>query len=206
MHSEYSATQEGLRVVFCTQFQRLHLQAYVLTGCPKLAVDCVLEAFDTVSDSFVASPEFAYEASKLATVRSGLRRVLPAIKQHALNESMNTDRLLSINSGNETAISRETFLASLHRLDVFHRAVLLLCLYEGYRTHEVSLLLRLPRNTIQQGMIHALLTLVSSLTRTDADDLHEKDILPTAQPMQNMGRDHNSQTYPATAATCARSH
>jgi DNA-directed RNA polymerase specialized sigma24 family protein len=56
-------------------------------------------------------------------------------------------------------------------LDVFHRAVLLLCLYEGYRAHEVSLLLRLPRNTIQQGMIHALLSLVSSLTGTDADDL-----------------------------------
>jgi hypothetical protein len=206
MHSEYTATQEGLRSVFGTQFQRLHLQAYVLTGCPKLAADCVLEAFETVSDSFVASPEFAYEASRLATIKSGLRRVLPAIKQHALNESTNADGLLSINSGNKITISQETFLASLHRLDVFHRAVLLLCLYEGYRAHEVSLLLRLPRNTIQQGMIHALLTLVSSLTGTDEDDLHVKDILPAAQPMQNMGRDHNSQTYPATAATCARSH
>lgn len=178
MHSESTATQEALRVVFCTQFQRLHLQAYVLTGCPKLAVDCVLEAFDMVSDSFVASPEFAYEASRLATIKSGLRRVLPEIKQHALNESMNADRLLPIYSGNETTISRETFRASLHRLDVFHRAVLLLRLYEGYRAHEVSLLLRLPRNTIQQGLIDALLALVSSLTGADVDDHHVKDILP----------------------------
>src|SRR5277367_6676682 len=45
---------------------------------------------------------------------------------HALNESMNPHGLLPINSGNETTISLETFLASLHRLDVFHRAVLLL--------------------------------------------------------------------------------
>ena len=131
-----------------------------------------------VSDSFVASPEFAYEASRLATIKSGLRRVLPEIKQHALNESMNADRLLPIYSGNETTISRETFLASLHRLDVFHRAVLLLRLYEGYRAHEVSLLLRLPRNTIQQGLIDALLALVSSLTGADVDDHHVKDILP----------------------------
>jgi hypothetical protein len=148
----------------------------------------------------------AYEASKLATIKSGLRRVLPEISQHALNESMNADRLLPIYSGNETTISRETFLASLNRLDVFHRAVLLLRLYGGYRAQEVSLLLRLLRNTIQQGMIHALLALVSSLTGSDADDLDVKDILPAAQPTQNMGRNHNSQTHPAAAATCARSH
>jgi hypothetical protein len=206
MKSEYTATQEALRAVFSTQLQRLLLQAYTFTECPRLSVDCVLEAFDMVSDSFVASPEFAYEASRLATIKSGLRRVLPAIKQHALNESIITDRLLPIYSGNETTITPETFLASLLRLNVFHRAVLLLRLYEGYRAHEVSLLLRLPRNTIQQGMIHALLALVSSLTGTDADDLHVKNILPATQPVQNMGRDHNSQTCPAPAATCARSH
>jgi hypothetical protein len=47
----------------------------------------------------------AYEASKLATIKSGLGRVLPEISQHALNESMNADRLLPICSGNETTIS-----------------------------------------------------------------------------------------------------
>ena len=124
---------------------------------------------------------------------------------HALNESMNPDGLLPINSGNETTISRETFLASLHRLDVFHRAVLLLRFYDGYRAHEVSLLLRLPRKTIQQGLIDVLLALMSSLTGTDVDDLHVKDILP-AQPMRNMRRNQNSQTHPAAAAMCARSH
>jgi len=92
----------------------------------------------------------AYEASKLATIKSGLRRALPEISQHVLNESMNADRRLPIYSGNETTISRETFLASLNRLDVFHRTVLLLRLYGGYRAHEVSLLLRLQRNAIQQ--------------------------------------------------------
>src|SRR5277367_4372278 len=43
MHSESTATQEALRAVFCTQLQRLHLQTYVITGFPKLSVDCVME-------------------------------------------------------------------------------------------------------------------------------------------------------------------
>jgi hypothetical protein len=42
-----------------------------------------------------------------------------------------------------------------------------------------------------KGMIHALLALVSCLTGSDADDLHVRDILPAAQPTQNMGRNHN---------------
>jgi hypothetical protein len=205
MHSEYTAARKALRAVFCTQFQRLHLQAHVLTGCPNLAVECVLEAFDIVNDSFVASPEFAYEASKLATIKSGLRRVLPEIRQRALNESLHDDRLLPIYPG-ETTISREAFLASLHQLDVFHRAVLLLRLYEGYRAHEVSLLLRLPGNTIQQGTIRALLSLVSSLTGTDPNILQMNAVLSTAQPMRDMEPAHKSQPHPAADATCARSH
>jgi hypothetical protein len=205
MHSESTATQEALRVVFCTQFQRLHLQAYVLTGCPKLAVDCVLEAFDMVSDSFVASPEFAYEASRLATIKSGLRRVLPEIKQHALNESMNADRLLPIYSGNETTISRETFRASLHRLDVFHRAVLLLRLYEGYRAHEVSLLLRLPPEH-DSARVDRCTSCPGVLPHWNRRRRSPCEGYFAAQPMRNMGRHQNSQTHPAAAAVCARSH
>ena len=33
-------------------------------------------------------------------------------------------------------------------------------------------------------------------TGSDADDLNVKDILPAAQPTQNMGRNHNSRTHP----------
>jgi diphthamide synthase subunit DPH2 len=37
--------------VFCSHLQQLHLEAYVLTGCPELAADCVLEAFAAMRSS-----------------------------------------------------------------------------------------------------------------------------------------------------------
>jgi hypothetical protein len=49
------------------------LLALVITGCPYIASECVLEAFDAVKDSYLASPEFAYEASRLATIKRGVK-------------------------------------------------------------------------------------------------------------------------------------
>jgi hypothetical protein len=175
MHNGRGGTHEAVTAAFSTQFRRLHLQALVITGCPHLACECVLEAFDAVNDSYLASPEFAYEASKLATIKSGLRKVTSEIKQHAPGESGRGDKRAndistsSVTSG-AAVVTRDNFVAALLQLNVFHRALLLLRLLEGYRAHEVALLLRLPSNTIQKGLVEALLSLVITFNRTPAAD------------------------------------
>jgi hypothetical protein len=192
-----------MTVAFCTEFQRLHLQAHIITGCPHLASECVLEGLDVVSGSFVASPEFAYEASKLATIKAALRRVSSEIKQHAFNESASWNKTARIypalRAAGVSENSRETVLSSLLRLNAFYRALLLLRLYEGYRVHEVALLLHLPSITVREGMINALLSLLAALHGIGAED-QVKDISLMPRPLQSIGRDHDSQRHPATAA------
>jgi hypothetical protein len=203
MRSEARATSEAVRVAFCTQLQRLHLQAHVITGCPNLASECVLEALDVVNGSFVASPEFAYEASKLATIKAGLRRVSSEINQQAFDESASGSKTARIYpvlcATGVSEISRETVLSSLFRLNTFYRALLLLRLYEGYRVHKVALLLHLPSITVRGGMINALLSLLAVLHGIGAE-IQVKDISLTPRPLQSIGRDHDAQRHPATAA------
>jgi len=87
-----------------------------------------------VNGSFVTSPEFAYEASKLATIKAGLRRVSSEIKQQAFDESASGSKTARIypvlRAAAVSEISRETVLSSLLRLNAFYRALLLLRLYE----------------------------------------------------------------------------
>jgi hypothetical protein len=209
MYDEARAISEAVRVTFCTQFQRLHLQADVITGCPHLASECVLEALDMVNGSFVASPEFAYEASKLATIKAGLRRVSSEIKQQAFDESARggkTARIYPVlRAAAVSEISRETVLSSLFRLNAFYRALLLLRLYEGYRVHEVALLLHLRSIAVRGGMINALLSLLAALHGIGAED-QVKDISLTPRALQSIGRDHDAQRHPATAAIRTGGH
>jgi DNA-directed RNA polymerase specialized sigma24 family protein len=203
MHSEARATSEAVRMAFCTQFKRLHLQAHVITGCPHLASECILEALDVVNGSFVASPEFAYEASKLATIKAALRRVSSEIKQHAFDESASGSEMARIypalRAAGASDFSTDTVLSSLLRLNAFYRALLLLRLYEGYRVHEVAVLLHLPSITVRGGMMNALLSLLAALHGIGAED-QVKDISLTPRPLQSIRRDHDAQRCPATAA------
>jgi DNA-directed RNA polymerase specialized sigma24 family protein len=195
MHKDSNATREAVRVTFCTQFRRLHLQALVITGCPYQASECVLEAFDEMDGSYVASPEFAYEASELATIKSGLRKVAFEIKLHALDETGKSNKEATNASASSTAsevaiVTMEKLFTSLLQLNAFYRALLLLHLYEGYRAHEVALLLRLPSNTIQNGFAKALLSLVSIFNGTATDD-HEKAASSTSRFGRRIAQDQD---------------
>jgi hypothetical protein len=192
MYDDARATSEAVRVTFCTQFQRLHLQAHVITGCPHLASECALEALDVVNGSFVASPELVCEASNLATIKAGLRRrVSSEIKRHAFDESGSRSKPARIypalRAAGVSEISTETVLSSLLRLNAFYRALLLLRLYDGYRVHEVALLL------------------LAALYGIGAED-QVKYISVMPEPMQSIGRDHDAQRHPATAAIPARGY
>jgi hypothetical protein len=152
--------------VFCNELDKLHLLACILTGSSSSADECILDAFESVHNSFLASPDFAYDTAKLATIKLSLRRVANEIKDHAFDDSARHNpgqngvevRALKLESG-----GCEQFLAAILKLNAFHRAVLLLRVYERYRAHVAAVLLRLPSSIVERGKVHALVSLVTQI-------------------------------------------
>lgn len=169
--SKVDSDCDALCRVFDSQLQELHLQAYIVTGSPHAASECVAEAFETLQNAFLASPEFAYEAAKLATIKCALRRVASDIRHHAFHDAADNDRrhnhYHSLEPSGLEEACRERFLTSILQLNAFHRAVLLLRMYEHYRVYFVALLLRLPLSTIEQGITKAVELLVVSIHGTE---------------------------------------
>jgi DNA-directed RNA polymerase specialized sigma24 family protein len=152
---------------FCSHLQHLHLEAHVLTGCPNIAADCVIEAFSAVLDSYLASPTFAYQAAKLATIKIGLSKIAPDVLRLASSEAK---RAPDDNPGKNAfsavpldTIIRERLLISLLQLNPLHRALLVLRLYERYRIHDVALLLRLSPATVKRWLPDAISTMAASI-------------------------------------------
>jgi DNA-directed RNA polymerase specialized sigma24 family protein len=166
-HSKHDVVCE----VFCSHLQQLHLEAYALTGCPELAADCVLEAFAAMRSCYLASPDFAYKAAKLATIKSSLRKIAPEVLRHCGSDSKRKvggagQKTISLNAWSDTIV-RERFLISLLRLNAFYRALLVLRLYERYRIYDVALLLRLPPARIKCWLPNAISALVASIQDSD---------------------------------------
>jgi len=165
---------DALCRVFHSQLQELHLQAYVVTGSPHVASECVIEAFEASQNAFLASSEFAYEAAKLATIKCALRRVAADIRHHAFHDAADNNwgltRDRSLHSSDLETACQERFLTSILQLNAFHRAVLLLRFYEHYRAYIVALLLRLPLSTIERGNRKAVELLVASIHGTETHD------------------------------------
>jgi hypothetical protein len=104
--------------------------------------------------------------------------VASEIAQYALGEVGRGDKRandLSTSSAISGAavVTKVGLIAVLLQQNVFHRALLLLRLLEGYRAHEVAVLLRLPSNTIQSGLLEALLSLTTVFNGTTTDE-HRK--------------------------------
>lgn len=156
---------EAIGKVFSSELQKLYLLAHILTGSPDAASECIVEAFERLKESFLASPDFAYEAAKVATIRASLRRVAPEIRHLAFQETTAQGRArdLSLPHRDLEITCRENLLRSILQLNAFHRAVVLLRLYERYRIYAVSLLLRIPASAVQQGLVKALPLLMSSI-------------------------------------------
>ncbi len=167
MKSEINPDCNAVSGIVCAHLDRLYLQAYILTASQDAASECVLEAFDSLQNLFVVSPAFVYEAVKLATIKSALRRVASEIRNPATYASVNSDLLSNHNSDLRLfaleQIGREKLLPSILKQNSFHRALLLLSFYEGFRTRAVSLLLRLPMNVIERGKINAIESLMASI-------------------------------------------
>jgi DNA-directed RNA polymerase specialized sigma24 family protein len=172
--NKVNSDQDAVSEVFCAHLERLHLQAYILTGSPSVANECVVEAFEVLQGSFLAAPEFAYDAARLATIKSALRRVAPDIRHFALHDSAGRNEApnhySSLGAFSLEKVCRERFLTSILQLNVLHRAVLLLRMYEHYRAYVASVLLRLPVNVIERGKIRAIELLVGSIHAADTRD------------------------------------
>jgi hypothetical protein len=171
-HSNHDVVCE----VFCCQLEHLHLEAHVLTGCPELGAHCVLEAFAAMRNSYLASPAFAYEAAKLATIKSSLRKIAPEVLRHCASDSKRevggvAQRTICVDAWSDTIV-RERLLVSLLRLNAFYRALLVLRLYERYRICDVALLLRLPAAGIRCRLPDAISALVASIQDSDGKDAY----------------------------------
>lgn len=159
----------ALSEVFCSQLGRLHLLASILTGSSEAASECIVEAFESLHDSFLVSREFAYETARLATIKHGLRKVMKEIRHYALSDTTDhitvcTIRMRVPNLGTTCA---DCFLVSIQQLNAFDRAVLLLRVYEQYRPHVVALWLRLPSPLIERRKVHAISSLTSLIHGRD---------------------------------------
>lgn len=189
MHQHHS-NHDVVCETFCSHLQHLHLEAHVLTGCPELAADCVLEAFAAMQGSSLARPAFAYEAAKLATIKSSLRKIAPEVLRHSAGDSKREVggsglKIISADLWPAT-IFREKCLVSLLQLNAFHRALLVLRLYEHYRIYEVALLLRLPPTRIRCCLPDAISALVESIQAPDGKGAYDvAPAFPHARPGQS---------------------
>jgi hypothetical protein len=132
-----------------------------------MAADCVLEAFSDVQDSYLASPTFAYQAAKLATIKIGLSKIALDVRRLASTETKREPR---DNPGKNTfsaipldTLVRERLFVSLLQLNSLHRALLVLRLYERYRIYDVALLLRLSPATVKRCLPDAISTMAASI-------------------------------------------
>lgn len=150
--------------VFCAEAERLHLLAWILTGSAQAASECVIDAFREARNSFLASPEFAYDRAKLATIKVALRRVADEIKEHATRDlALTSNHNDGLGAFDLDRISGKHFLAAILDLNAFYRAVLLLRIYENYRNHVAGLLLRLAPAVVERGQVHAIVSLVGQI-------------------------------------------
>jgi hypothetical protein len=182
MTARFDSDGSAMSTVFCTELERLHLMAYILTGSLEAAGECVVSASRDVEGSFLASPAFAYDTAKLATIKLALRSVADEIREHALRDSPNHHPRIGPGDCDLSTNSGKRFLAAILQLNAFYRAVLLLRIYEGYRNHVAALLLRLPPVVVERGKEQAIVSLVRQIHGIDgfykngtaAHDIHHR--------------------------------
>lgn len=168
MKGKQSKTHEALIEVIHSrkQLAQLYLLAFSLTGCQEAAERRLLEAMEDTHDSFLLSAEFTFSATKRATIKRSLQHVASEL-QHFARQS--DDHHVSMPNPKQ-GISRiaedvlpKVFWEALFSLNVFHRAVLILRIYERFQENEAALLLRVPLDVLRRGQAHGLQALLSAM-------------------------------------------
>jgi DNA-directed RNA polymerase specialized sigma24 family protein len=152
-----------MQSVLLNQMNRLLLPAYLLTGSQEKAAQCFLEACEDCIDTRQEN----FEGVKRAVVKAAIRRIaadltkyVPEGTPRAAGREEIADAL---RKRDETHTSAASFRRELLTLNTFQRAALVLRLYERYSAAEAASLLRVSRQTLENGWQQALIALVSRL-------------------------------------------
>ena len=156
---------------FLSHMDRLLLPAYLLTGSHEQASDCFLDALNSCSDQSPPRSGYAVRVAQRAIIKAAIGRIAPKLKEIATNTA-GSSFAVAANERHalQPELSGETFLQAILALNVFHRAVLVLRLYEGYSAADASLLLGVSRRTLEFGWQRALIALVEATVTSTAEE------------------------------------
>lgn len=163
----------GLQQIFLAQMDDLLLPAFLLTGTHEQAAECFLEAWEECNEQPPFIARFALGVAKRAIVKSAIRRIAADLANSPVRHDRGTD--IGVMPGvqanfedGKTHVNSAAFQRAMLTLDTFHRAALVLRLYERYSPADAALLLGVSRQTLESGWRQGLLSLLDRLNLSGA--------------------------------------
>lgn len=162
---------EEMRHSFLDQMDRLLLPAYLLTGSHEQAAECFLEAWNVCSEQSPQKAGYALRVAKRTVIKAAIGRIATDVLANATKAAVSAC-VVAANAYPELRsdmkpLSSEAFCQAVLSLNAFHRAVLVLRLYERYSTVDVALLLGVSRRTLDYEWQRALIELSDKLDPVD---------------------------------------
>lgn len=143
------ASVDDFRDVFLSNFNRLYLLAYLLTGDHESAERCFVMGLDHCLDGCSVFKGWAQLWARRAIIKNAIRMISPAPEGNS--ESLDRDFHRALCVGGE-----DDLLFNVVKLKSFERCAFVISVLERFSDHECSLLLRSTRGEIIKARRNAM--------------------------------------------------
>lgn len=167
--SSESSKKLEIQTVFLTQMDQLLLPAYLLTDSHEVAAECFLEAWENCVEALsYIDRDFLFSAAKRSIIEKAIQKIAEDQRNCISNgcQEYAADIERDTEDAQEWAtacLTSAKFRRALLRLNPFQRAALILRIYEGYSSADAGLLLRVPRQSLENAWQQGLSELIESL-------------------------------------------
>lgn len=158
--------REEMQSAFLEHIDRLLLPAYLLAGSHEQAAECFLEAWNACNEQTPPIAGYGVTVAKRAVIKAAILKIAPGLAEIATRADPSARALAASErhgrKPNMNLLNDEAFLQAILALNVLHRAVLVLRLYEGFSATDVALLLGISRRTFEYEWQQALIELINA--------------------------------------------